>query len=178
MWGYSLNGLAKMYLSVTYRCNNRCYFCCAECPRVTDELNTQEWKTIIDKIRDLGIPSISFTGGEPTLRDDLVDLVAYASRNLSVGLITNGKLLMANLCGELEKAGLAYAQITVHSFEKAHDSVSGVVGSWGDTIKGIQGSLSAGINTLTNTTLMRSNYKDITSFVIYIYNLGVRHMCF
>lgn len=59
--------------------------------RVSQELDSQEWNTIIDKAWDFGIPHIIFTGGEPTLRDDLIELILHAEQNGQVtGLMTDG----------------------------------------------------------------------------------------
>ncbi len=59
--------------------------------RVTRELSTAEWQQIIDKAWEKGIPHIIFTGGEPTMRSDLIDLIAHAEQNGQVtGLLTNG----------------------------------------------------------------------------------------
>jgi MoaA/NifB/PqqE/SkfB family radical SAM enzyme len=60
-----------MDLAITYRCNNNCYFCYTGGPRNVAELNTSDWKHVLDKLWDSGIPQVVFTGGEPTLRDDL-----------------------------------------------------------------------------------------------------------
>jgi organic radical activating enzyme len=62
--------------------------------RVDRELSTDEWFTIIDKAWDAGIPHIVFTGGEPTLREDLFDLITRAEINGQVtGLLTDGRRL-------------------------------------------------------------------------------------
>ena len=59
--------------------------------RVSRELTTDEWRAILDKAWQSGIPHIIFTGGEATLRDDLPDLIAHAERNGQVcGLLTDG----------------------------------------------------------------------------------------
>jgi radical SAM protein with 4Fe4S-binding SPASM domain len=178
MWGYYLNNLARMDLAITYDCNNLCYFCYAGCPRVTEELSTQEWKLVIDKIKSLGVPSVNFTGGEPTLRDDIVELVSYAGEGLSVGLITNGRLLSDDMCVKLKEGKLGHVQVTIHSFERMHDLASGVRGAWVDTINGVKSCLNNGIHVITNTTLMRNNVVDISEFIKYIYGIGIRSMCF
>ena len=69
-----------MDLALTYRCNNNCAHCYNARPRQQNELSTAEWKRILDKLWDIGVPHIVFTGGEPTLRDDLPELVAYAEK--------------------------------------------------------------------------------------------------
>ena len=59
--------------------------------RVTRELSTEEWKQILDKSWEIGIPHIIFSGGEPTLREDLVALIEKAEENGQVtGLLTDG----------------------------------------------------------------------------------------
>ncbi|MGD9049803.1 MAG: PqqD family peptide modification chaperone, partial [Anaerolineae bacterium] len=82
-------------IALTYRCQNCCIFCYASAPnrgQVVPEMTTAEVKRIIDIIvDDARVPTVSFTGGEPTLRADLPDLIAHAkSRRLRTNLITNG----------------------------------------------------------------------------------------
>ena len=58
---------------------------------VDRELDTVEWQTILDKAWQVGVPHVIFTGGEPTLRDDLPDLIAHAEKNGQVaGLLSDG----------------------------------------------------------------------------------------
>ena len=62
--------------------------------RVKQELSTEQWKAIMDKAWAAGIPHVIFTGGEPTLRDDHPDLVAYAEELVQVTVLnTNGRSL-------------------------------------------------------------------------------------
>jgi sulfatase maturation enzyme AslB (radical SAM superfamily) len=88
-------------IAITYRCNIRCAFCYAAChctgsessPQCADGLDTQAMKKILHIIRyDAETPSVSFTGGEPLLRGDLPELIAYSAGVLKmrVNLITNG----------------------------------------------------------------------------------------
>jgi hypothetical protein len=66
--------------------------------RVSRELTTAEWKSVLDKAWQAGIPQVVFTGGEPTLREDLIELVAHAEANGQVsGLLTNGLHLAEKL---------------------------------------------------------------------------------
>ncbi len=84
----------RMDLALTYRCNNACAHCYNARPRNYPELDMQTWKKIIDRVWELRVPHVVFTGGEPTLRDDLVELVAYAQeKGLVTGLNTNGRKL-------------------------------------------------------------------------------------
>ncbi|MEN8207796.1 MAG: radical SAM protein, partial [Candidatus Fermentibacteria bacterium] len=72
-------------LELTYRCNHNCLFC--SCPwysaesgfQVLEELDTQQWKSVLDELCRCGISSLAFTGGEALLRNDCLELLEYAS---------------------------------------------------------------------------------------------------
>ena len=84
----------RLDLALTYRCNNDCAHCYNVEGRDLKELSTDDWKRILDKAWELGIPHIIFTGGEPTLREDLPELVAHAEKNGQItGLNTNARRL-------------------------------------------------------------------------------------
>jgi hypothetical protein len=88
--------------------------------RVARELNTAEWVQILDKAWAAGIPHIVFTGGEPTLRDDLPDLIAHTQEIGQVsGVLTEGQRLADELyLGRLLKAGLDHLMIVLHPEEE------------------------------------------------------------
>jgi hypothetical protein len=83
--------------------------------RVSRELSTAEWQTILDKAWQVGIPHIVFTGGEPTLREDLVDLIRFAETHDQVtGLITDGLRLAEKLYLDmLLQTGLDHLEIVL-----------------------------------------------------------------
>jgi radical SAM protein with 4Fe4S-binding SPASM domain len=143
-------------LALTYRCNNNCYFCYTGGPRQVSELNTRQWKKVIDKLWDSGVPQIVFTGGEPTLRDDLVELVE-SSQEFVTGLVTNGRKI-APIAGDLYKASLDYVQISWEShIADIHDRMVGVPSASWETEAGIQAALKSGLSVITNTTLTKDN---------------------
>ena len=79
-----------------------------------------DWKRIIDKLWENGVPQIVFTGGEPTLRDDLVELIEH-SKEFVTGLVTNGRRL-ASLAKDLNRAELDYVQVSLEShLPEVHD---------------------------------------------------------
>ena len=84
--------------------------------RVDRELGTAEWIEILDKMWQVGVPHITFTGGEPTLRDDLVELIRHAEATGQVcGLLTDGlKLADRNYLGELLMSGLDHIMMILH----------------------------------------------------------------
>lgn len=166
----------RMDLAVTYRCDNKCMHCYAGGPRETEELTAKEWFKVMDKLHAIGIPHVVFTGGEPTLRDDLVELIRYTQRlGLVSGLVTNGRRMKdAAYLNSLVEAGIDHIQITVESHdEKVHDKITGVEGSWRETGQGIKNAVATPIYTLTNTTLNKYNVKEIIKTIDFLHSLGL-----
>lgn len=107
----------RMDLALTFRCQNNCVHCYAGGPHETVELSTEQWKRVIDRVHEIGVFIVTFTGGEPTLRDDLPELLLYAqNKGVVSGLVTNGRRLRDKGYVEmLEKAGLDFVQVTLES---------------------------------------------------------------
>jgi radical SAM protein with 4Fe4S-binding SPASM domain len=168
----------RMDIALTYRCNNKCMHCYAGGPRQTTELSSKDWMAVIDKLHQLGIPQVVFTGGEPTLREDLAELIAYTQKQeLVSGLVTNGRKLMDKAyLQSLIDAGLDHVQITVESHEaKVHDEITGAEGSWTETVQGLRNALSLPIYTVTNTTLNKLNVDGAEATIEFLHDLGVKH---
>jgi radical SAM protein with 4Fe4S-binding SPASM domain len=166
----------RMDLALTYRCDNQCVHCYTGGPRETAELTTSEWRRAIDRIFDAGIPHCVFTGGEPTLREDLPPLIRYAEdKGLVSGLVTNGRRLRDPRYVEtLVRAGIDHIQVTVESHDAAiHDRITGVAGSWEETVAGLKNAIATPVYTITNTTLNRYNVADILQTVQFLHDLGI-----
>lgn len=162
-------------LALTYRCNLNCRFCYVD-PEDTLELRTDQLKILIGKIaHEARVPSLSFTGGEPTLREDLIELVAYAkSLNLWVNLITNGTRLSPDLLSRLKAAGLDSIQISIEASDpKIHDYLTRRSGSFDQTLTGISNALKAGIKVHTNTTINRINQRSLLELPRLLKGLGL-----
>jgi radical SAM protein with 4Fe4S-binding SPASM domain len=167
----------RMDLAITYRCNNRCLHCYAGGPRETKELTTEEWQKVMHKLLMLGIPHVVFTGGEPTMRDDLPKLVAYTQEiGLVSGLVTNGRRLRdESYFNSLVNAGLDHVQVTVESHDpKVHDKITGVEGSWEESVQGLKNTLASPIYTVSNTTLNKYNVGDILETIDFLNSLGLK----
>jgi radical SAM protein with 4Fe4S-binding SPASM domain len=167
----------RMDLAMTYRCDNNCVHCYTGGPRETKELTTEEWFKVLDRLYEIGVPHVAFTGGEPTMRDDLSKLIAHTQEmGLVSGLITNGRRLKdASYFNSLVDAGLDHVQITVESYDpKVHDKITGVEGSWDETVKGLKNAIASPIYTLSNTTLNQWNVKDILKTVEFLHGLGLQ----
>ncbi|MBQ5441485.1 MAG: radical SAM protein, partial [Firmicutes bacterium] len=110
-----------------WHCNQKCVHCYAAGQKLSDEeeLSTEEWKAIIDKCRAACIPQITFTGGEPTMREDIFELISYARWFIS-RLNTNGIKLTEDYCRKLHEAELDSVQITFYSSDpEVHNKLVG-----------------------------------------------------
>lgn len=168
----------RMDLAITYKCNNKCVKCYVEKKREIKELKTEEWKKVLDKLWDIGVPHVTFTGGEPTTRKDLVKLVEYAEDiGIVTGLITNGRNLKdKNLVDELVAAGIDHFQITIEShLPEVHDKLTGVKGSWEETVEGIKNVVPTPVFIMTNTTLVPENINEIDKTIEFLASLGIDH---
>lgn len=164
----------RMDLALTYRCNISCGHCYNQ-TREKEELTTDQWKTVMRKVWDLGIPHLIFTGGEATLRNDLVELVEFAeSLGLVTGLLTNGvKLSDAAYLKGLVEAGLDHVQITLESSNRdVHNKMTGA-DSFDSTVQGIKNCVQAGIFTITNTTITEENCSGMNETIQFAKDLGL-----
>jgi radical SAM protein with 4Fe4S-binding SPASM domain len=168
-----LTGPPRVDLALTYRCNNSCSYCYTGGSRKTKELDTTDWTRILDKLWKAGVPQLVFTGGEPTLRDDLVLLVSRAEEFVT-GLVTNGRLLH-KLSKSLNEVSLDYVQVSIESnSQSVHDEMTGVSNSWVETVNGIETAVKEGLNAYTNTTLTRRNADHFASTMEFLSSLGVK----
>jgi radical SAM protein with 4Fe4S-binding SPASM domain len=166
----------RMDLAVTYRCNNDCSHCYNARGREYPELDTSQWKRILDQLWSLGIPHIVFTGGEPTLREDLPELIAYAEKNGQItGINTNGRRLAdKRFMQQLVDSGLDHVQITLEShIPEIHDRMVKSKGAWQQTVHGLENALTSRLYVMTNTTLLQDNSPELTGTLGYLHKLGV-----
>lgn len=173
---YNYTAPLRMDMALTFKCQNDCIHCYAGGPHETPELTTAQWKQVIDKLSDIGVFILTFTGGEPTICEDLPELLLYAqNKGMVTGLISNGRKLKDKAyVTELEKSGLDFVQITLESHKpSAHDLMTKSQGSWKETVVGIKNTVKSQIYVSTNTTLSKHNAKDFLTTIDYIKELGV-----
>ena len=159
-----------------WHCNQKCLHCYAAGQPLSDtpELTTAQWKEILAKLRAANVPQVTFTGGEPTLRADLVELVD-AAQWFVTRLNTNGRLLTPELCRRLYEASLDSVQVTLYSHDPAiHNALVGAEG-FDDTVAGIKNAVAAGLSVSVNTPLCSLN-EDYAATVRFVHELGVRYV--
>ena len=170
-------------IALTYRCQNRCFFCYASSPdrgHEVPEMTTAEVKIVLSKIvSQARVPTVSFTGGEPTLRPDLAELIAYAGeQGLRTNLITNAiRCAEEAFVARLAKAGLKSAQVSLEAADAdTHDSVVGHPGAFERTIQGMRNLRAAGIHTHSNTTINTRNVHALPALVDMLADMGQEYL--
>ncbi len=121
----------SLLCELTYRCNLQCPYCYnpVRLRDYADELSTPQWESVLAQAADAGVVQVHFSGGEPTLRRDLPELVSAASRQeLYTNLITQGTFLDDLLLDRLLAAGLDHVQISIQAPEaEVADRIAGTV---------------------------------------------------
>ncbi len=156
-----------------WHCNQKCVHCYAADQELSgeEELSTGEWKQILDKCRAAGIPQVTFTGGEPTMRSDLFELISHARWFIS-RLNTNGIKLTKDYCRALHEAELDSVQITFYSHDpRAHNRLVGA-DRYEDTVRGMENALAEGLSVSINTPLCTLN-RDYVKTLEFLHDKGV-----
>lgn len=170
----------RMDLALTYSCQNDCLHCYNE-TKDKKEMDLKQWQEVLDKLWKVGVPHVVFTGGEPTLKPMLRDLIIKSeSLGQITGLITNGRVLgKKGYLKDLVKVGLDHVQITVLSHqESVHDKLVNAKGAWKETIAGLKVALTSDLYVQTNTTIMKSNSGEVEETLRFLISLGVKNAAF
>ena len=117
----------------TQTCNLRCVHCYAgsECKSYEGEMSSGEAKAMIDDLSAFGAPVLLFSGGEPCMREDVVELMQHAKdRGMRVVLSTNGTLITPELAARFADVGLSYVGVSLDGARETHDEFRGLPGSF------------------------------------------------
>lgn len=150
-------------IELTLRCNAKCPFCSIHSipeSYLNNDMSTEQVKNLIDQIADLGVLALSFTGGEPTLRKDLPELIYHTGivNNFLNGIATNGYLL-PKLFKEYELEGLDYILLSL-DYPKAelHDKKRGIK-VFDKVIESIDLANKRDIKVIISTVVMKDNLR-------------------
>ena len=103
---------------ITRKCNYSCDYCSAK-DNDSQDLPTKKSLEVVDKLFMLGNRNLSITGGEPYLREDIYDVIEYASsKNMKVVSVTNGSLFNSKIINRLDKTGLDVLGLGVESMDR------------------------------------------------------------
>jgi len=167
--------------NVGQRCNLKCIHCYSQSKDIEypGELNTKEAKAMLDGLAEYGAPVILFSGGEPLLRKDLMELITYArNKGLRAVISTNGTLITEEKAEELKKFGLSYVGISLDGLRETNDKFRGIEGAFDDALQGIRNCLKLGIKVGLRFTINKRNAQDIPGIFELIEKEKIPRVCF
>jgi 12,18-didecarboxysiroheme deacetylase len=167
--------------NVTRRCNLKCVHCYAHATgeATKDELTTEEGKILIDDLAQFGSPVVLFSGGEPLVRKDLVELADYAvRRGMRAVISTNGTLITRSVAQALKEVGLSYVGISLDGMREVNDRFRGVNGAFDRAMAGIEHCQEAGIKVGLRFTINKMNAAEIPAIFDLLEERDIPRVCF
>ncbi|MCG2718329.1 MAG: radical SAM protein [Nanoarchaeota archaeon] len=168
--------IQKLDIKTGFICNNNCKFCVQADNKCSGNRSFEEIKSDLEEFRDK-CSGVVFTGGEVTIRKDFFDLVRLAKdlRYESIQIQTNGRMFSSmEFCKKTVKAGATELCPAIHGCcAEQHDSLTRAPGSFDQTVKGIQNAKSIGLMVITNTVVVKQNYKDLSKIARLLIQLEV-----
>ena len=154
---------------LTHRCPLRCPYCSnpAELTRASAELTTAEWADVFHQAAALGCLQVHLSGGEPTARRDIVEIVSHArAAGLYTNLITAGVLLDARLMARLVESGLDHVQLSVQDAEEAGaERIGGMKGAQAKKHAAAALVTQAGLPLTLNAVVHRQNLHNLSRLI-------------
>lgn len=170
---------------VVWNVGRRCNLGCAHCyshsrdQRDDGELSPAEGIALIDDLAGFGVPVILFSGGEPLMRPDILDLIRHAcSRGVRAVLSTNGTLITPGLAARLEDAGLSYVGVSLDGLGQTNDRFRGVPGAFDLALRGIRTCRERGLKVGLRFTIHRRNVAEIGAIFDLVQAEGIPRVCF
>lgn len=168
-------------IKITARCNLKCTFCHYWRMREPDELSTQEYFRVLNELAAAGCVKVHFSGGEATLRKDVMDLLAHASGlGMKTNITTNGTLLNEERARAMVDAGTRSISLSLDGPDaKSHDALRGVPGAFDRTVRGIRllakarDKARSRMKLRLNMVLTRHNYRTLPQVIELAADLGM-----
>jgi Fe-coproporphyrin III synthase len=167
--------------NVTRRCNLKCVHCYSQSEDLNygGELSLEEGTALLDDLAQFGSPVVLFSGGEPLVRKDLLDLVGHGvALGMRAVISTNGTLITAVTARRLKDIGLSYVGISMDGLERVHDSFRGVPGTFARVIAAIRHCKEAGLKVGLRFTINKRNYEEIPGVFDLVEREAIPRICF
>ena len=167
--------------NMTRRCNLKCVHCYAQALEEDgkDAISTERGKEIINDLAAFGAPVMLFSGGEPLVRKDLVELAHHAvGKGMRAVISTNGTLITKEKAKELKEVGLSYVGISLDGGEEVHDKFRAVPGSFKKALQGIENCQAEGLKVGLRFTINKRNVAEVPKLFELVRDLEVPRICF
>lgn len=165
----------------TRTCNLKCMHCYSqsENKKYDGELTTDEAKKLIDDLSDFKVPVLLISGGEPLVREDLLEIIRYTNtRSIRSTISTNGTLIDKECAKKFKQLGAGYIGISLDGIGKSHDAFRGVNGSFDNALKGIRNCIEVDQKVGLRFTISKYNYKYLDEIFYLIKEEKIPRVCF
>ena len=165
--------------NITQRCNLKCKHCyAAGVADISQELTHEEALRAIDGFAAFGCPVLLFSGGEPFIREDILELATYArQKGLRVVFSTNGTCITEEIAKKIAAIGVSYVGISIDGVRETHDAFRGVPGAYERSLAAIRHCREAGVKVGLRVTLTRANVKEIPSIFQLMREENIPRIC-
>lgn len=166
--------------NATRRCNLHCLHCYTDSMDrlYSGELTNAEAHSFIKGLADYRVPVLLFSGGEPLMRPDTLELVEAATKGgVRAVLSTNGTLIDKENVKGLAEAGISYVGISLDGLETTHDKLRGKIGAFQESLRGIRLCQDQGIKVGVRFTLTRRNAADLAGLFDLVEREGIPRVC-
>lgn len=168
-------------MNITRRCNLRCIHCYSRSDGSSAdyEMTTAELHLVLDDLAAFKCPVALFSGGEPLLHPDIVELARHAvGAGMRAVISTNGTLITPALAESLATIGLSYIGTSLDGGPDTHDHFRGSAGAFGRALEGLRNARAAGIKTGVRFTITRRNAPEIPEVFDILEREGIPRICF
>lgn len=166
--------------NITRRCNLHCIHCYSESKdkEYPGELSYDQACDVVNDLAEFKVPVVMFSGGEPLMRPDILDLIRYThGRGLRPVLSTNGTLITPDMASSLVDAGLGYVGISIDGMQAVNDRFRGKKGAFQDALEGIRNSRAVGLRVSLRFTLTRYNVNNLDAIFNLMEQEDVPRLC-
>jgi 12,18-didecarboxysiroheme deacetylase len=167
--------------NTTRACNLNCIHCYAKAVHQSrdKELTTEEGFNLIDDLATFGVPVLLFSGGEPLLRPDLIELTRYAvSKGIRAVISTNGTLITEEKAMLLKNAGVSYVGISLDGLEQVNDHFRGVKGAFKKALNGIKNCQKVDLKVGLRFTINKLNIDQAPGIFDLAEKMNIERICF
>ena len=167
--------------NITRMCNLKCVHCYNDSgnQKSGSEVSTEHAKKILDDLAGFGVPSVLFSGGEPLMRPDLLELLKYAGQQgLRTVISTNGTLITSGIAEKIRAAEISYVGISLDGIGPVNDKFRGLAGAFDMAVKGIRNCRNAGVRVGLRLTLTKKNVQDLSRLFDFFETENIERACF
>src|SRR5690554_6588258 len=180
-----LSAPIEVLIELTWRCNLKCMHCMMNASydesleTQPGELSLSELKDLVDQWSDMGVVHLDLSGGEPLLRTDIYELVAYANtKNLKSCLLSNGTLITDESAKKLKDADIYKVELNLDGPNAAvYDAFRGVKGAFDKTISAVKTLVDKGIPLRVNTMFCKFIHPHFRETIELAARLGIKEVC-